>query len=389
MQVTDYIDRLVARSLGQSYLVRPRNPCIFEDKIFHAGSADDDFSGTIRSQHASQQDRLGMKNAEYPIQRLESNEDLPDSKTHHSNSRRRSDLSELREEFRHYLSDAALSSAPSKIAISDADNSKSTSFSSNPPNSIYSGQISPEAVSSMPISSKSVSSGSIHSESDSSRQVSPESSSSSHTSLESDSQRPISPESASSRSISPGTIPQSPVDSALDSPEQSDIGLQTKRKNPQTYKLDNELASKNHANRDLDKSRTVFLPDHGRFGKMIDPKNAGKTAARIESNMDLEMAYIKKATSGGYGNMASKELNELLLQSLSVQSQLAEAFRLSMQPANKPRREGEVEKNVQVTIGRVEVRAVPERATPARQKPLANVGSSLEEYLKKPKRGGR
>lgn len=231
----------------------------------------------------------------------------------------------------------------------------------------------------MPISSKSVSSGLIHPESDSSRAISQKSASSSHTSQESD----------SSRAISPKSMSRSPVHSALESPDQSDISLQTKRKNPQSHKPDNEQASKKDANMGFDKSRTVFPPDHESFGKMADPSNTGKTAARGESNMDLERAYIKRANAVRSEDMASRELNDLLSQSLLVQSQLAEAFRLSMQPANKPRREDEVEKNIQVTIGRIEVRAVPERATPARQKAAPAVRSGLEEYLKKPKRGGR
>ena len=375
MQVNDYIDRLVARCMGQNLLLRPRNPCIFEDQIFRAGSAGDDSSGTIRSQQA----RLGMKTADDSIEKLKSNEYLPDSKTHHSDSRRKSDLSELREELKHYLSDAGSPSAPFKIAAIEVDKSKSIYVNSIPPDSIYPGAISPEAVSSMPISSKSVSSGSIHSESGSSNQVSPESDSSIRTS----------PESALSRPISPKSVLLSPVHSALESPEQSNISLQLKRKNQPSHKQDNELASKNNENIGFDKRRTVFPPDHGSFEKMADLSDTGKTAVRRESNMDLERAYIKRTTAGRYEDMASKELNDLLLQSLSVQSQLAEAFRFSMQPANKPRSEGEVEKNIQVTIGRVEVRAVPERATPASQNIAPIARSSLEEYLKKPKRGGR
>jgi hypothetical protein len=377
MQLNDYIDRLVARSLGQSCLVRPRIPSIFEDQNFYAGSVGDNSSVPMRSPNALQQ----MKTAEDPMQQYESNEHLPDSKTHHRNSQKRRDLSEQRDDLSHHLSDAASPSMYSKSMAMRAAPSKPITIGPIPQKSAYSDTISPESISPGSNSPESISAGSNSPESIYSGSISPEYVSSA----------PISQDSISSGSISPETTSAPPVHAVLESagPEQSDIGLRTKIANPQFREPDKAQARKNDADMVLDRGRAVFPSDNGSFGEMADPSHTGKAAAQEKLNMGIGRTYIKSAHVGGNEDIASRELSDLLVQSLSVQSQLAEAFRLSMQPANKPRRESDVEANIQVTIGRVEVRAVPEHATAARQRPAPNVSSGLEEYLKKPKRGGR
>jgi hypothetical protein len=94
-------------------------------------------------------------------------------------------------------------------------------------------------------------------------------------------------------------------------------------------------------------------------------------------------AFPKDPASVTRAFQAGRSLNR----ALSLQSQLARAFRPRATSLETPGPEGNDGANIQVTIGRVEVRAVSQAAAPARQsRSPAPQPSGLEEYLRRPKK---
>jgi hypothetical protein len=131
----------------------------------------------------------------------------------------------------------------------------------------------------------------------------------------------------------------------------------------------------------LQANAKIFLPTslHNTPTPIRKPLNATQSEPeRKESNI----AYLPVTRQAGKVNVQPQVAMPVEYQ------QSPDRLRPSIQQPTPPQSEAQVTPTINVTIGRIEVRATTQPAAPKRKQPSAAPTMSLEEYLRRRNRGG-